>query len=261
MPDYTVAALEDAILVLELLRSQDEAVSLAQITKMSGLVKNKVFRILFTLEKHGLVQRDEFGRFCLGIRFVEFGKSVQKQTTLIDASSRVMDWLVGETSESIFLGVISGTDALCVAARESPRSIRLYAEVGRRAPLLEGGVPKVLLAFMTPQERAVLLGETFKLATAERQLLDKRLAQIREDGHVVVIDELDIGAHSIAAPIRNHHGQVVAAISIAGPSDRFNDDNTAHYVQLVKQAAAHISQALGHPILQPGGNGTGKKVI
>lgn len=255
MPDYTVAALEDAIRVLELLRSQKDGVSLAQLTRLSGLVKNKVFRILFTLEKHDLVQRDEFGRFYLGLRFIEFGQSVQKQTTLIEASRRVMDRLVEATSESIFLGVISGTDALCVAARESPRSIRLYAEVGRRAPLLEGGVPKVLLAFMPPQERAVLLAEVFKIEPAQRQALEERLARIRQQGYAVVVDELDKGAHSIAAPIRDHGGQVVAAISIAGPSDRFDDGNVTRYIELVIDAAAQISQALGHRALEPGKNG------
>ncbi|MCC7450489.1 MAG: helix-turn-helix domain-containing protein, partial [Anaerolineae bacterium] len=59
MPDYTVAAVEDAIQILEVLNSSSEGVTLAQLTKSSGFVKNKVFRILFTLEKHHLVERDE----------------------------------------------------------------------------------------------------------------------------------------------------------------------------------------------------------
>jgi Na+-driven multidrug efflux pump len=59
-----------------------------------------------------------------------------------------MDQLVRKTGESIFLGIVSAMDALCVAVRESPQSIRLYAELGRRAPLHSGGVPKILFAFM-----------------------------------------------------------------------------------------------------------------
>jgi IclR family transcriptional regulator, KDG regulon repressor len=259
LPDYTVAALEDAIHVLDLLTTSDDGITLAQLTKSSGLVKNKVFRILFTLEKHQLVERDEFGRFFLGLKFLEFGQRVQKQTTLLEASRSIMDRLVDDTSESIFLGVISGSDALCVAARESPRSIRLYAEVGRRAPLLYGGVPKVLLAFMSQQERTVLLEKTFGLEPAVIQALESRLAQIREQGYAVIIDELDPGAHSVAAPIRDHAGQVVAAVSVAGPSHRFTEECVARYVQLVMDAAEQISQALGHKSLQstlhPGSNG------
>lgn len=97
---------------MELLNSSSEGVTLAQLTKSSGFVKNKVFRILFTLEKHHLVERDEFGRFYLGTKFIEFGQHVQKQTTLIEASRQVMDLLVAETSESIFLGVVSGAEVL-----------------------------------------------------------------------------------------------------------------------------------------------------
>lgn len=255
MPDYTVAAVEDAIQILELLNSSSEGVTLAQLTKSSGFVKNKVFRILFTLEKHRLVERDEFGRFYLGTKFIEFGQRVQKQTTLIEASRQVMDRLVAETSESIFLGVVSGADVLCIAARESPRSIRLFAEVGRRAPLTSGGVPKVLLAFMPQPERADLLTTVFKLDVPAQQALEAKLAQIREQDYAIVVDELDVGAHSIAAPIRDHRGQVVAAISIAGPSHRFDEASIARYVRLIVQAGAQISQALGYVALQPKANG------
>lgn len=249
MPDYTVAVLEDSLRVLELLKDHDDGVTLAELTKSSGLVKNKVFRILFTLEKHGFVARDEAGRVYLGIRFLEFGQHVQAQTTLLDAARQPMDRLVRETSESIFLGVISGIDALCVATRESPRSIRLFAEVGRRAPLGYGGVPKVLLAFMPEHERSALLDKTPGVET--RHTLEDRLCQIREQGYAVVVDELDPGAHSIAAPIRDHRGHVVAAISVAGPSHRFSEDCVARYVELVVEAAAEISGALGYAALQP----------
>jgi IclR family transcriptional regulator, KDG regulon repressor len=250
LPDYTLAALEDAIGILELLQCDGKGVSLAQLTKESGLVKNKVFRILFTLEKHHLVERDEAGRYRLGLRFLEFAQHVQTQTTLLDASRPVMDWLVSETEESIFLGVVSGADALCVAARESPRSIRLFAEVGRRAPLHSGGVPKILLAFLPEEERCVLLDRFYADAATsavgmERQALECRLGQIREQGYVLVVDELDQGAHSVAAPIRDHQGQVVAALSIAGPSHRFTPECTQRYIQLVQKATAKISLALG----------------
>lgn len=264
MPDYTVAALEDAISILDLLQNYREGASLAELTRASGMVKNKVFRLLFTLEKHHLVERDERGRYRLGLRILEFAQHVQIQTTLLEASRPIMDWLVDETRESIFLGVVSGTDALCVAARESPRSVRLYAEIGRRAALHSGGVPKVLFAFLPERERTSLLdryfaGDPAELGiTTDRQAFEKRLAHIREQGYAIVIDELDAGAQSVAAPIRDYRGQVVAAISIAGPSDRFTDDCIARYVQLALEAAGQISQALGFAVREPGMRRTGQ---
>ncbi len=159
-----------------------------------------------------------------------------------------MDRLVEETQESIFLGVVSGTDALCVAARESPRSVRLFAEVGRRASLHSGGVPKTLFAFLPDEDRTALL-EQFEHDTGEikidRQELEDALDRIREQDFAVVADELDVGAHSVAAPIRDHEGDVIAAISIAGPSHRFTDERIERYIELVQEAAGQISRALG----------------
>jgi IclR family KDG regulon transcriptional repressor len=249
LTDYTVAVLEDAIRILGLLQSRDDGLTLAQITDASGFVKNKVFRILYTLEKHNLVARDDAGLYWLGMRFLEFGQHVKRQTTLLEASRVAMDWLARETCETIFLGVVNGTDALCVAARISSQSIRLFAEVGRRAPLHSGGVPKVLLAYLPDDQRRSVLDQ-FE-GEIDRPALEARLAQVREQGYVVVVDELDVGAHSIAAPIRDYRGRVVAALSIAGPSHRFSAETVARYIELVQEAATQISCALGFRAAEP----------
>jgi IclR family KDG regulon transcriptional repressor len=244
LTDYTVAVLEDAILILELLQSQEEGLTLAQITDASGFVKNKVFRILFTLEKHNLVARDDAGLYWLGIRLLEYGQHVKRHMTLLEASRAAMDWLVQETCETIFLAVVSGTDGLCVATRVSPQSIRLFGEVGRRVPLHSGGTTKVLLAFLPDDEQRAVL-DSFD-GQIDRPTLERRLAQVREQGYAVVVDELDMGAHSIAAPIRDYRGRVVAALSIAGPSHRFPNETIERYIRLVQEAAAQISGGLGY---------------
>ena len=246
MTDYTVAVLEDAISILELLQKHEMGLSLADITTQSSFVKNKVFRILYTLEKHRLVDRDANGIFRLGLRFLEFGERVQQQTSLLAVSETVLDQLVNQTGESIFLGIVSGMDALCVAVRESPQSVRLYAELGRRAPLHSGGVPKILLAHLPPVERDAVLDHFFGDNSASWTALDAVLAQVRDQGYVVVGDELDVGAHSIAAPIRDYSGDVIAAVSIAGPSHRFPPSVITTYIEFVMDAAAEISAALGH---------------
>lgn len=255
MVDYTVAVLEDAIRILKVLQGQRESMTLAEITAASGFVKNKVFRILYTLEKHHLVERDEEGRYRLGLGVLELAQHVRSQTSLIAACQATLDWLVSETGESIFVGVISGREALCVDARESPQSIRLFAQVGRRAPLHSGGVPKVLFAHLPDSQRRALI-EHFQREpgipgmSIDPDQLEQTLARIRQQGYAVVVDELDQGAHSIAAPIRDAQGRVVAAISIAGPSHRFTPECVQRYIQLVQQAAQEISHALGYISLE-----------
>ena len=253
MPDYTISVIEDAVSVLETFLNGKQTLTLAQITKSSGLVKNKVFRILSTLEKHRLVNRDEGGNYLLGVRFLAFGQQVQRQTSLLSISQPVMDWLLAETSETIFLGVIDGNEALCIAARESPRSIRLFAQVGRRVPIYCGGVPKVLLAFMPDEVRTALLDnlvlEPLTPATiTDQATLERMLQDIRTQGYAIAADDLDLGAHSIAAPIRDHRGQVIAALSIAGPSTRFTDEQIDRYLPLLQQAVSQISHGLGYSV-------------
>lgn len=250
MTDYTVAVLEDAIQLLNLLETSSDGLTLAELTQASGMVKNKVFRLLFTLEKNHLVERNDAGRYSLGLRLLAFGQHIHSQSSLLKASDPVLDWLVEETRETIFLGVVSGTDALCIGTRQSPRSIRLFAQLGRRVPLYYGGVPKVLLAFMPDAERDTLLA-----AAPEHETLLERLAQIRSDGYAVVVDELDTGAHSVAAPIRDYRGKVIAALSVAGPTHRFNDECVARYIDLVQEAAAQVSESLGYKSREPQING------
>jgi IclR family KDG regulon transcriptional repressor len=251
LTDYTVAVLEDAICLLDLLEDRSDGLTLAELTEASGFVKNKVFRMLFTLEKHRLVVRDASGRYYLGLRLLELGQRVQRHTILVKACEPALDRLASETCESIFVGVVSESDALCVAARESPQSIRLFAQVGRRAPLHSGGVPKVLMAYIPDQQRQTLIEKFMNDPGMDGTAIDpvkleESLALIRQQGFGVVVDELDQGAHSVAAPIRDHLGRVIAAISIAGPSHRFPDEIIDRYIQLVIKASQEISRTLGY---------------
>ena len=251
MTDYTVAVLDDAINLLGILRDHPDGLTLAQITARAGIVKNKVFRLLFTLEQRQIICRDEQGLYFLGSGLIDLALHAQTRTLLPDIGRPVMDRLVVETGESIFLGVISGSDALCIAARESPQSVRLFAQVGRRAPLHSGGVPKVLFAFMPESERAAQIerfAATLSDMSTDRKSLEERLAQIRRDGYAIVVDELDQGAVSVAAPIFNQLGHVIAAMSIAGPSSRFSADRIAWYVDLILDATGTISRSLGYEV-------------
>ena len=247
MTDYTVGVLEDAIKILNTLRDHNTGLTLSEITDTSGFVKNKVFRLLYTLEKNQMVDRDSNGLYHMGIQMITYAQTVEHKNWLMVASHEVMDWLGDVTGETIFLGIVSGNEALCIATRESTQSIRLYAEVGRRAPLHSGGVPKALLANLPDTVRTEKLEAMRNNEDAPdmSQLADE-LYEIQQQGFVVVVDELDVGAHSVAAPIFNHNEHVVAALSIAGPSVRFTSEKIEEYRGLVLSATRQISQKLGH---------------
>jgi IclR family transcriptional regulator, KDG regulon repressor len=251
MTDYRIAVVEDAITVLETLLQVNRGLSLAELTLRTGLVKNKVFRILATLTAHRLVTRDSNGAYSLGLRFVEFGEHVRERDVLIQAAGPVMDQLVSETQETIFLGVIDGLETLVIAARQSPRSVRLTGAVGRRGPMHTGGTPKTLLAFLPVEEQEMLLDRISldpitPFTVTDRGKLMSVLTEISHQGYVITADDLDLGAISIAAPIRDFTGEVIAAMSVAGPVSRFPDDVAQRYVQLILSGTARVSQSLGY---------------
>ncbi len=251
MNNYSIAVLDNAIQVLEILLDSNQSMTLAQLTLESGFSKNKVFRILYTLESHSYVERDDSGAYRLGVRFLDFGFRVRQSMRLLNVSPAVMDWLALETSETIFLGIVDGDEVLCVDTRESSQSVRLSASVGRRLPIYAGGVPRVLLAHMPEDVRNQLLGRVQLTPATSRTIVEpdmmlESLAEIQQQGYVVAVGDLDEGAHSIAAPIRDHQGRVVAAISVAGPSRRYDDATIERTVELVLEGAARISQSLGY---------------
>jgi IclR family KDG regulon transcriptional repressor len=251
MTNYRIAVVEDAITVLETLLQDNDALSLAELTQRTGFSKNKVFRILATLEARRLVLRDGRGSYTLGLRFLEFSDHVRTGDYLIQTAAPVMDWLSKETEETIFLSVIDGMDALVIAARQSPRPVRLTGAVGRRGPLHAGGTPKTLLAHLPADERKAMLD---KLSLApltpytitEREKLETLLAEIRAQGYVATADDMDQGAISIAAPIRDFSGRVIAAMSIAGPISRLSGETADRCVELILEATARVSTVLGH---------------
>jgi IclR family KDG regulon transcriptional repressor len=251
--DYTIQALHHALNVLETFLDPDKGVQgISEIGDALDLNKSRVFRILNTLEQHHFVQRDpETRQYRLGVALMAFGETARRRLEVIQVATPVLDALAERSGETVHLGVLDGDESVCVARRVSAHSVRLYAEVGRRAPLHVGGVPKVLLAYLPSEERErILRGGALSPITdqtiTDPDALEGALAQIRRDGYNVSVGDLDPEVHSIAAPIRDHAGQVVAAVSVAGPSHRFPPAKVEETIQLVCQAAAEISHLLGH---------------
>jgi DNA-binding IclR family transcriptional regulator len=251
MTAYTIAVLKDACRVMDTLLGKDDPLTLTSIAGETGLSKNKVFRILATLEECKLVRRTQQNGYSLHIRFLDFAAQLTRQLDVVVSSSLTLDWLAEQTGESVYLRVIDGTEAICVAVRESSHAIRLFAELGHRAPLYAGATPLVLLAYLPVPERKALLEQIELRPLADQTLtdldaLEEFLGQIRKDGYAVTHNDLTQGASGVAAPIRNFKGEVVAAVAIGGLTSRFTGSRLDDYISSVVTSAARISGALGY---------------
>ncbi len=251
-PTYTIDALHQALRVLDtfLLHGRD-SVRLAELSRELGLNKSRVFRIAATLEQHGYLAQDPATRaYRLGLKCIELGQAARRHLSLLDAADPVLTDLAEHTGETVFLGVRDGLEAVCVAMRESRHSVRLTAEIGRRVPLYVGGIPKMLLAMLPPPEQEEVVGRlrlvpiTAKTITS-RSELRRQVAAIRAQGYVVTADDLDLGATSVAAPVFGPAGELIAGLSVAGPTERFTPQFVDRAVRLTLAAADRIRVALG----------------
>ena len=249
MSSYTVSAVDRALTLLEVLAERPH-VGVTELAERTGNTKSLVFRLLYTLERRGYVRKDPATRtYSLGHRPLSLADRARAHSRLIAAARPYLDELAAATDESVLLTVREGTWGVTVAVRRSPQPLRLHAAIGLRRPLHAGGAPKVLLAF-APEEiqRSVLAGDLRRFTRhtiTDPARLAERLAEIRRCPVVESQGELDEAACSVAAPVRDHGGEVVAALSVAGPASRLTEPVRKVYRFKVADAAERLSRDLG----------------
>lgn len=245
---YKIEAVGRALNVLETL-AEKPGLGVTALAKEMGLTKSIVFRLLQTLEETGYVHRDpERATFSLGYRIALLGERVGRDGALLHVAPPIMDELRDETGENVNLVIREGNYALALATREGLHAIRMFAQTGRKGPLHAGGASMLLLAYAEPSILDRVLTSELPSYTnhtiTDPEQLGKILHRIRANGYNVALNDLDDGAFSIAAPIFNAAGEVVAGLSIAGAAVRLDEPRRDVYIEAVIAAAGKISAKL-----------------
>ncbi len=248
-PSYVIAALDKGLFLLSYLADNPNS-GVSEIASRTGSTKSQIFRLLYTLERRGFVHKDPATRnYFLGATCLFLGERARAQSSLVTVAEATMERLVSETGENVHLVVRENAKSVVVALKESQQPLRLYAEVGREGPLHAGGSSMVLLAHAPSHILEAILERPLEAFTARTETRPdavlRTLAQIRSSGYHVALEDLDEGAFSIAAPVRDHAGAVVAALSIAGPLARLTPATQRRHVERVMRAAGEISRGLG----------------
>lgn len=245
---YTIASVDMSLTLLQAV-ADEPGLGVTALAQRIGATKSQAFRLLYTLEGQGFVIKDAVSlTYRLGYRALYVGERAKRQVDLIARAGPYLDDVAAACRENVHVIAREGVQSVCIALRESPQNLRLYAAVGRLGPLHAGGGSKVVLAYADQAVRdAVLEGplERYTDATiVDPTQLRAVLDTICRDGYHVAIGDIDEDAFSVAAPIVDHADRVVAALSIAGPTSRLDEAALAHYRTTVLQASAAISRAL-----------------
>ena len=250
---YKVQALERALDILDCFSFQERALSLTDVVNRTGLNKTTVKRLISNLTTRCYLQQDpQSKKYQLGMRLFELGGIVFSSFSLRQAASYPMTQLQNEAGATVLLGVKMEDQLVYVDKREGQGMIRISSEVGWRRPLNYGMLGMVLMSSLDPQDvKRILQKYPLKpytpLSITDTDAFSLRLEQIRDQGYVLEKEEAVESVIGIAAPIRDHSRQVVAALGIALPAGLRNQtDAVDHIIDLVKNACETISSDLGY---------------
>jgi DNA-binding IclR family transcriptional regulator len=238
--------------VLDMFRHDRTVIGVADIAKKLDVHRSTASRLAATLASAGyLEQAGEQGRYRLAAKLAALGEIAAAETDLHRAAEGPLRDLVSRLGETGHLGILEGTEAVTVEIVHGWQTVRMHSWVGKRSPAHCSSMGKALLAGLSPAEfkarfpDAGLERRTPK-TIADRDELERHLAEVRAQGYAEDWEELEPYLCCIAAPVFGRDGRIVASISVSGPTSRLADPVTrATTASEVTGAARAISARLG----------------
>jgi len=235
-----------ALLLLQVIAEADSALGLMEITGRTQLDKSAVARSLQTLLDFDLVVRDRLSkRYSLGPGLVALASQMLRRLDVRTLARPAMERLGAETAETVSLHVRFGANRLCVDGVESPHALRRIVPIGELLPLHQGPTGKVILAFLADDEAADIR-RAAAAAGVDLDRMDAQVAFIRERHYLAVAGDRVPGVGGLSAPVFKSQG-VAAAITVAGPAERWSLERMQAFAPRLVEEAGRISAALGHP--------------
>jgi IclR family pca regulon transcriptional regulator len=252
-------SLERGLLILSSFSEARPTLGIADLAREVGLNKSTTHRYVATLAKLGYVQQDpDTKKYSLGPRVVDLGFAAINSMEITRVAAQHLQALSDETGYTVSMAVLDGPDIVYVDRRRSGRAssfaMGLNLHVGSRLPAYCTSMGKVLLAYTEPAALRALLDRTDlarrgpKTITAREQLM-AALARVRHTGIAVNDEELAAGLRSVAAPVHDRSGTVVAAVNIAIHLTIWNASVESVVSRLegpLRHTVTEISTRLGH---------------
>ncbi len=234
--------------ILELLARNGET-GVTELARELGVHKSTASRLVAALERRDLVeQHTGRGKYRLGIGILRLAGATTSRLDLVQESRDITRRLAKHTGETVNVAVMSDGAALYMDQVAGSSALQPHNWVGQRIPLHATSNGKILLSGLERTEVArqvpALRSYTANTITTMDALM-RELDEVRARGHAIAIDELEVGLTAVAAAIRNTHGEVVASLSISGPTFRLDARRVPQVAEAVMSAAHDVSQRLG----------------
>jgi DNA-binding IclR family transcriptional regulator len=239
-----------ALGILEALADGGE-MGVTELGRLLGVHKATASRLVATLADRGLVERNpETDKYRLGFGLIHLAGAALAGLELVRQAHPVLEDLAERTRETVNLAVLEGDAVLHVDQIAGTRSVVSVSWVGRRTPVHCTSNGKVLLAFLDGPERERLLASPLERRTAntivDPDQLRAQLVEVQARGYAQTVEELEEGLNAVAAPVHRADGEVVAAVSVAGPAFRMRPAELPRIGRMAVDAAGAISRRMGY---------------
>ena len=250
-PRARLSSVANSIRLLTSFSGEENELGITTLATRLRLAKSTVHRLAATLTGAGfLEQNSETGKYRLGVALFELGALVRRRMDVANEARPKLRELLEKTGETVQLGIVDHESVLYVYEMESRHAIRMAAAVGGRAPLHCTAVGKVLLAHQPADYVKQVLGNGLKAYTpktlTKREVLLEMLEEIAAREYAIDDEESEPGLRAVAAPVRNHTGNVIAALGVAAPVQRMTKKMMLDCVPDVIATAAAVSSRLGY---------------
>lgn len=240
----TVRAVERALDIMLCFMDATE-LSLSEIAKRISLHKSTVHRLLASLENKGFVLRDsQTDKYRLGFRVWELSANLTHSddpaTILLPEMERLREML----DETISLYVRDGLERIRIQAVQSNQAIRRVAPIGARMPLAVGASSKVLVAYDEDTVLESVLADPNWPESVNKRSYQDQLEEILQLGYAMSVEERELGAAAISAPIFNRNGKLVAALAVSGPSNRMTTEVMRDFAEPITETAKRMGKML-----------------
>lgn len=246
----SVQSLDRAVGLMQLVAAGN-GLSLTELAQQSGLAPSTAYRMLTTLQAHGLVEFGEAEQlWFIGIETFRMGAAFLRRRKLAEQGRAVIQALMAESGETANLAVAAADGVVFVSQVETHEAIRAFFRPGTRGEYHCSGVGKAILAHLAPRALEAALGRqrlaahTPKTRTTRAALLED-LTVIRARGFSVDDEERHLGMRCVAAAVFDENGEPVGGVSVSGPTVRMDDARVAALGPRVAAAARQLTQAMG----------------
>jgi DNA-binding IclR family transcriptional regulator len=220
----------------------------------TGLPRTTVHELVTTLTQRSYLAPvpAQPHRYRLGVRAFQLGSVYAERLDLAREGAHIAREVAEACDETVHLAVLDGAGVVYIAKVDSTHSVRMVSAVGRRLPAHCTAVGKMLLSGLSPEALAELFPKSRPLeAMTAKSItslarLERELAQIRRRGIAVESCESNQDVACVAAPVYDHDGRMVAAMSISVPISRWSQERQEAWARLLAGGAARLSTVLGH---------------